>query len=107
LSKIDKKARKKVADKQYRERRSKDQEVKKKEEDSLKEKLEEIVVAKTEKAEQMSKYVENLKYEMHKIQKLKKEAIEKVIEKDVELMVLKEQFKALHKIHKSCAKDDH
>jgi len=104
LSEIDKKARRKIADKEYRERRSKDLEVKKQEEDSLKEKLKEIIMVKTEKAEQMSKYVENLKYEMQKIQKLKRDLIEKVVEKDVELIVLKEQFKALHKIHKSCVK---
>lgn len=106
FSEEDKKARKKVADKAYRERKYKSLDVKKKEEDSLKAKLEEMVAQKSGKAEEMTKCVINLKSEFLKIQKMKKEVIERVVVKDVEMMVLKEQFKAIHKIHKGCAKDD-
>lgn len=106
LSKKEKKARKKVADKEYRERKNKILQVKKKEEDTMKAKLEEIVVGKSGRAAEMSKYVNNLKSEILKTQKMKKEVVERVVVKDVEIMVLKEQFKALHKIHKGCAKDD-
>ena len=61
LSEKEKKVRRKVADKAYRERRKEDLDVKKKEEDLLKAKLEEIVVEKSGKAKEMTKYVNNLK----------------------------------------------
>ena len=69
FSEEDKKARKKVADKAYRERKYKSLDVKKKEEDSLKAKLEEMVAQKSGKAEEMTKCVINLKSEFLKIQK--------------------------------------
>ena len=106
LSEKEKKVRRKVADKAYRERRKEDLDVKKKAEDLLKAKLEEIVVEKSGKAKKMTKYVNNLKSEILQIQKMKKEVIERVVVKDVEIVVLKEQFKAIHKIHKGCAKYD-
>ena len=106
LSVTEKKLRRKTADKKYRESRSQEQSVKKEEEDSLKERLKEVIIRKEEELDQMVNYVDNLKSEIGNIQKKKKEAIDKVVEKDVEIVVMKEQYKALHKIHKSCNKED-
>ena len=106
LSAEEKKRRRKAADKKYREKMSQHQSEKKEEDSSLTEKLKEIILIKEKKLDQMLKYVGNLKSEVLEAQKKKKEVQEKFVEKDVEGMVLKEQFKALHKIHKACGKDD-
>ena len=102
LSATEKKMRKKIADKKYRKRKGEEQSVKKVEDDSLKERLKEIILRKEEELQQMVNVVENLNSDIRNVQKKKQETVEKVVAKDVEILVMKEQYKALHKIHKSC-----
>ena len=105
LSDTEKKQRKKVADKKYRDGIKKEKSVNRGELENVKVKLKEIISYKEEKLNHVRDHLENLKSEVHKVKELKKETTEKLVDKDLELVVAKEKFKVLHKKHKRCAKD--
>ena len=106
LSDVDKRLRKIEANKKYKEKIRKEKSVDEEEQESLKVKMEEMKTSKIEKLDRLKIYVENLKSEVLKTQQIKKENIEQTVAKDLELILLKEQFKLLHKMHKKCAKDE-
>ena len=106
LSDTEKKQRKKVADKKYRDRIKKEKSVNRGELENVDAKLKEIISYKEEKLNQCKDHLENLKSQVHKVIELKKETTGKLVDKDLELLVAKEQFKVLHKKHKRCAKGD-
>ena len=106
LSDTEKKQRKKVADKKYRDRIKKEKSGNRGELENVDAKLKEIISYKEEKLNQCKDHLENLKSQVHKVIELKKETTGKLVDKDLELLVAKEQFKVLHKKHKRCAKGD-
>ena len=73
-----------------------------KDDETLKEKMEEIIVAKENKLSEVITYVGGLEDEVLNLQKMNKEAVQSVVVKDLEILVLKEQYKNLHKLHKNC-----
>ena len=105
LTEVEKRRRKAEADKKYKDKVRKEKSEEQKEQGSVKVKIEEMLSSKLEKMDQLKNYMENLECEVQKTQKMKKDNIEQIVTKDLELMVLKEKFKVLHKVHKKCAKD--
>ena len=76
--------------------------MKSEEDDEFTVKMKVILTAKENKLGDMITYLDCLKDEVEMTQRLNREVSLSVIEKDVETLVLKEQYKTLHKIHKSC-----
>ena len=105
LTEVEKKRRKAEADKKYKDNVRKEKSEEQKEQGSVKVKIEEMLSSKLEEMDQLKNYMENVKCEIQNTQKMKKDNIEQIVIKDLELMVLKEKFKVLHKVHKKCAKD--
>ena len=102
LSDIEKKKRKKETDMKYRRTKKEAIVLKVKDDKTVKEKMEEIIVGKENKLSEVMTYVGGLKEEVLNLQKMNKEAVQSVVEKDLEILVLKEQYKNLHKLHKNC-----
>ena len=98
--------RRKVTDKKYYEKKTQMQLMKKNENEELKAKLEELVSVKKEKIDRKIKLVQNMKCDIKRIQMTKREVLDKVVEIDLELMVVKEQYKSIHKMHRYCGRDD-
>ena len=106
LSEIEKKLRKKKADKQYKQKLKEESKENIKKLNTLEEMLKEITSSKEAKLEMSRKNVEKLKSDLGKTQTSRKEAVVRLVDKDMELVVLKEKYKTLHKIHKTCGKGD-
>ena len=102
LGDVEKKERKAEHNRKYQECMKKKNVLKTQEDDVLEEEVKVIVSAKENKLSEMIEYVERLKTEVVKTQKLNKEIAQSVAEKEVGCLVVKEQFKALHKVHKNC-----
>ena len=102
----EKKERKAAADKKYREKMIEARTNYRTEQETLLEKMLELIIFKKGKMKDLQLFVKNIRDDITETQKKKIVAIESMVEKDTELMVLKEQFKVLHKIHKKCARSD-
>ena len=102
LNEIEKQANRKETNKKYYKSIKENKLMKSEEDDEFTVKMKVILIAKENKLGDMMTYVESLKDEVEMTQRLNREVSLSVIEKDVETLVLKEQYKTLHKIHKSC-----
>ena len=76
--------------------------MKAKEEKALKAKMKEIIASKERKLSENITYVGSLKVDVQKIEDLNKDAVQSLVQKDLEILVLKEQYKNLHRLHKTC-----
>ena len=65
-------------------------------------KLREVLANKSSKKIEVATYVKHLEEELRQVKNSNKAAIKAVVEKDLEVMVLKEQYKNAHKLHKNC-----
>jgi len=102
LSTAEKKQSRSMTNRKHHEKLKKERELKIKEGDALVKDFEDIVSLKETKLKEMIVYVEGLKLDVVKTQTLNKEVAISVAEKDTGCLVVKEQYKALHKIHKNC-----
>eukprot|EP00092_Neocalanus_flemingeri_P036390 GFUD01039621.1.p1 GENE.GFUD01039621.1~~GFUD01039621.1.p1 ORF type:complete len:314 (+),score=99.02 GFUD01039621.1:54-995(+) len=102
MSSEERKLKKKERDKLSRNNKKQASMIKTEEENALKERLEEIIIAKEKKLAELVTYVENLKLDNAEYQKMNHGVGVSVVEKDIELSIIKEHYKNLHKIHKSC-----
>jgi len=102
INTTEKKERKRLADKNYKERKKIEMKRKREEEISLLKKMNTMVNGKADKIAHLKSEIEQLKGESLKLQETKKSLAAELVEKDLELLLIKEKYKALHKIHKSC-----
>ena len=105
LSMTERNERRKETNLKHYQSRKKDEESKSSENETIAKKLKEFVVTKETKLRHLTTFVESLKSQVEKNKELNKETSVAVMEKDVEILVLKEKYKALHKLHSSCKKN--
>ena len=102
LSDVEKKRRKKENDLKCRSIKKEATDMKVKDEKALIAKMKEVIASKESKLSENITYVECLRVDVQKIEDLNKGAVQSVVEKDLEILVLKEHYKNLHKLHKTC-----
>ena len=105
LSMSERNERRKEANLKYYQSKKRDKDSGDSENETITKKLKEFVDNKETKLRNLVTFVEGLKSQVEKTKKLNKEVSLAVVEKDVEILVLKEKYKALHKLHSYCKKN--
>ena len=102
LSEIEKQSRKAESNKRYREKLKEEKAQKTHDKGTFEDQMNEVIAAKQTKLSDMINYVEILNAEVVKTKQLNREASQSLTEQEVEFLVIKEQYKSLHKTHKNC-----
>ena len=102
VSSEEKRKRKAIVDKKYRDKKKNSNALDKEDSKLVKTKLEQIISIKKEKIASTTLAIESLQKEVHELKENLKSSANNLVKKDIELTCLKEQYKVLHKLHKTC-----
>ena len=102
ISSQERRARRAVADKKYKEKLKVKNTLEKEDGSAVRVKLEQMISSKKEKVDKVLHSIESLKDEISDVKENIKSTANELVKKDIELTCLKEQYKLLHKLHKAC-----